>query len=187
MTIPPRQKMIETMARLMQSQGYRNTGLNQVLAESGAPKGSLYHYFPGGKEALAIAALEHSTRLVAERMGALAASAASPRQGLIAVVEAFIFDLEQSSFQKGCPVATVTLEEAAQSPAIQQACARAFGLWLDVLAGYLNQHGIAHPEQRAESLVMALEGALILSRAQRDCAPLRRLVQSVPVMLPQEV
>lgn len=187
MTIPPRQKMIEAMARLMQSQGYRNTGLNQLLAESGAPKGSLYHYFPGGKEALAIAALEHASREVAERMGMLAASAETPRQALVAVFEAFISDLELSGFQKGCPVATVTLEEAAQSPAIQQACARAFGLWQDVLTQYLRQQGIDHPEHRAESLLMALEGALILSRAQQDCAPLRRLVQSVALMLPQEV
>jgi len=187
MTSHPRQKMIETMARLLQSQGYRNTGLNQLLAESGAPKGSLYHYFPDGKEALAVAALEYSSRLVAERMTMLAASAATPRKALIAVVEAFIFDLEQSGFQKGCPVATVTLEEAAQSPAIQQACARAFGLWQGVLASYLQQQGIDHPERRAESLLMTLEGALILSRAQRDSAPLRRLVQSVALMLPQEV
>lgn len=187
MTTHPRQQMIETMARLLQSHGYRNTGLNQLLAESGAPKGSLYHYFPGGKEALAVAALEHSSREVAERMTMLAASAATPRQALTAVFEAFITDLEQSDFQKGCPVATVTLEEAAQSPAIQQACARAFGLWQEVLAGYLQQQGLDHPDQRAESLLMALEGALVLSRAHRDCAPLRRLVQSVALMLPPDV
>lgn len=186
MTIHPRDKLIETMARLMQAQGYRNTGLNQLLAESGAPKGSLYHYFTGGKEALAVAALEHSARQVAERMSLLAATAATPRQALEAVFEAFIGDLEQSGFQKGCPVATVTLEEAAQSPSIQQACARAFELWHGVLAAYLQQQGIDHPDQRAESLLMALEGALILSRAQRDCAPLRRLVQSVALALPQE-
>jgi len=187
MTTPPRQKMIETMARLMQSQGYRNTGLNQVLAESGAPKGSLYHYFPGGKEALAVAALEHSAHLVAERMSILAASASTPQQALVAVIEAFISDLELSGFQKGCPVATVALEEAAQSVPIQQACARAFGLWQDALAGYLQTQGIDQPEQRAESLLISLEGALILSRAQRDCAPLRRLVQSLSLFLPSEV
>lgn len=187
MTTHPRQTMIETMARLLQSQGYRNTGLNQVLAESGAPKGSLYHYFPGGKEALAIAALEFSSLAVAERMRMLAAEADSPRQGLVAVVEAFISDLEQSGFEKGCPVATVTLEEAAQSPAIQQACAQAFTLWQGVLARYLQEQGIDHSESRAESLLMALEGALILSRAQRDCGPLRRVVHAAAAMLPQEV
>ncbi len=187
MTIPPRQRMIATMARLMQSQGYRNTGLNQVLAESGAPKGSLYHYFPGGKEALAIAALEHSSLQVAERMQMLAATAETPWQLLAGVIGAFVSDLEQSDFQKGCPVATVTLEEAAQSPAIQQACAGAFALWQGALATYLSQQGIDHPEERAESLLMALEGALILSRAQRDCAPLRRLANAVSLLLPEEV
>lgn len=178
-----RTRLIETTARLLQTQGYHNTGLNQIVVESAAPKGSLYHYFPGGKVDLAVTAIDHSARLTAQRLGELCMGAGGVLAGLQAVIDHFIAEFESSAFQKGCPVATVTLEQAALDDAIQAACARAYALWQQGLQAWLTAHGVANAAFLAEHLLILVEGALLLARAQRDCAPLRRVRDGLPTLL----
>ncbi|MBO9542015.1 TetR/AcrR family transcriptional regulator [bacterium] len=181
-----RQRLIETTSRLLQAQGYRNTGLKQILDESETPRGSLYHYFPGGKDELVVAALGHASETVATTIAELCGAHAAPGEALWAVVEHFIAELETSSFEKGCPVATVALEQAAQNPVIQQACAQAYALWQGGLETYLQAHGYRQPAILAERLLVALEGALLLSRARLSAEPLRQLRGMLTPMLQQE-
>lgn len=178
-----RRRLIDTTAHLLQVQGYHNTGLNQIVAESAAPKGSLYHYFPGGKVELAVAAIEQSAQNTARRLGELAAGQGSARAGLEAVIDHFIAEFESSAFRKGCPIATVTLEQAALDDAIQAACARAYALWQQGLAAWLTAMKVSQAEALAEQLLVLIEGALLLSRARRDCAPLRGVKASLPRLL----
>lgn len=178
-----RLRLIQTTARLLQTQGYHNTGLNQVVAEAGAPKGSLYHYFPGGKVALAVTAIEHSAQQTARILGELATGQPDAQRGLAAVIEHFIGEFESSAYQKGCPIATVTLEQAALDDAIQAACARAYALWQQGLAAWLSALKVPNAAALAEHLLVLIEGAMLLSRAQRDCAPLRRVREGLPLLL----
>ena len=178
-----RTRLIETTARLLQTQGYHNTGLNQIVAESTAPKGSLYHYFPGGKVDLAVTAIDHSARLTAQRLGELCLAGGGVLAGLNAVIDHFIAEFESSAFQKGCPIATVTLEQAALDDAIQAACAGAYALWQQGLEAWLKAHRVANAAALAEHLLVLVEGAMLLSRARRDCAPLRRVRSGLPALL----
>ncbi|NBC28744.1 MAG: TetR family transcriptional regulator, partial [Spirochaetes bacterium] len=66
----PKERFLEATARLLERQGYQSTGLNQVVRESGAPKGSLYYYFPGGKEELVADAVRHAAAPVTDRIRA---------------------------------------------------------------------------------------------------------------------
>jgi TetR/AcrR family transcriptional repressor of lmrAB and yxaGH operons len=179
-----RQRLIDTTARLLQTAGYHHTGLNQIVAESGAPKGSLYHYFPGGKVALAVAALEQSASQLAQTLAQLSMAHAQADIGMAAVLDHFIEQLESSAFAKGCPVATTTLEQAALTPEIRDACARAYQLWQQGLEAYLAAHGVADAPVQAETLLMLIEGALLLSKAQHNCDPLRRLKARLPALIP---
>ncbi|MNT35752.1 putative HTH-type transcriptional regulator YxaF [compost metagenome] len=181
-----RDRLITTTARLLQAQGFRQTGLQQILAESGAPRGSLYHYFPGGKDELAVAAIAHATTEVTQGLSEILPAHASPAEALAAVVAHFAAELEATGFEKGCPVATVALEQAAQNPTIQAACAEAYATWQAALAGYLGAQGLPDPEDLAEQLLMLLEGALLLSRARRDLTPLRRLEARIPHLISKE-
>lgn len=178
-----RERLIDTTARLLQTAGYHNTGLNQIVAESGAPKGSLYHYFPGGKVALAVAALDQSSSRIAQALAEMCAAAPDAASALGAVIDHFMVELEASSFTKGCPVATTTLEEAARTPEIRDACARAYRLWQDGLEGFLAGHGLGEAAVLAETLLMLIEGALLLARAQHSVDPLRRLKARVPTLI----
>jgi TetR/AcrR family transcriptional repressor of lmrAB and yxaGH operons len=181
-----KQRLIDTTARLLQTAGYHHTGLNQILAESGAPKGSLYHYFPGGKVALAVAALDQSAEQLAQTLGQLCLPHTQADAAVSAVIDHFIAELESSAYAKGCPVATTTLEQAALTPEIRDACARAYRLWQDGIEAYLV--GVAGLQKAqaaflAESLLMLIEGALLLSKAQHDCDPLRRLKARLPMLI----
>jgi TetR/AcrR family transcriptional repressor of lmrAB and yxaGH operons len=185
MTNNPRERLVSTTALLLQSQGYNSTGLNQILQESGVPKGSLYHYFPGGKEELALAAITHASAEVDALLRSLAATGLDMRASLVQAIGYFIQALEGSDYKKGCPIATVSLEQAGANPQIQAACAQAYATWQATLAEFMQAHGCAAPraDVLAERLLMLLEGALVLCKARRDCSRLRHLQHELDLYL----
>lgn len=170
-----RTRFIATAARLFQEQGYGATGLTQIITESGAPKGSFYFHFPGGKEQLAAEAITMSGELGrAWLRSAAGGCGGDPAAFVRASAAGRARMLEASGFRRGCPVATITLEMAAESEQIREASERALASWAAVAAELLAAAG--HEPGRARVLaghiVSALEGALLLARAQRSAAPL---------------
>jgi TetR/AcrR family transcriptional repressor of lmrAB and yxaGH operons len=160
--------------RLFRRQGYASTGLQQILNESGAPKGSLYHYFPSGKLALGEAAVEMAGGMVAEMLRELAARHREPRAFLRSYCRVMAGWMEESEFHSGCPIATTLLETAPQSPTITAAGQRAIDGWIDVILEVLMRDGLGRREarSRAQLIVAAMEGALILSRIRRSTRPI---------------
>jgi AcrR family transcriptional regulator len=170
----PRDRLIEATGRLLQQQGYSGTGLNQILAESGAPKGSLYFYFPGGKEELVSEALRRIHDLTAAGMHRVLDAHADPGEGLRAYVLGVARALQRSDFLLGCPVTAVTADTAATSDILRGVSSSVFGHWQEVIAERLRRAGWSADEAlcRATIALAALEGALLLSRTHRDTAPL---------------
>lgn len=159
---------------LLRRRGYAASGLGEIVARSGAPKGSLYFHFPGGKQELAIAAMERSAVQLRDAMAAILDSSEDPDAGIRRLIEALAAGLEQSGFADGCPIATVALETTADSEPMRAAARAAFDSWLQVLSERLVVAGLdpAHAEQRAVLVLAAIEGGLILARARRDVSPL---------------
>lgn len=169
-----RSRLIATTAELLHTQGYGKTGLQQIVAESGTPKGSLYFHFPGGKDELVTAALHQSGGQLSAALAALLQAAPDPTRAIAAVVDWFRVQLEASGYQKGCPVATVALEVAGTSDSIHQVCSSIYSEWRRLIADRLTAHGIS-PERAAplSTLILnAVEGALLLCRAHRSAEPL---------------
>lgn len=172
--------LIETAMRLFREQGYASTGLQQILAESGAPKGSLYHYFPGGKESLGEAAVSLAGSRIDEMLTNLATryprNAKAFVTGYCKVMAGW---MEESQFYSGCPVATTLLETVPQSPALTEAGARVLDTWIATIARVFVASGIEKrpARERAQFLVAAMEGALILSRVRRSARPILDIVK----------
>lgn len=167
-----RERVIEAALELFQTQGYRKTGLNQILAKSGAPKGSLYHYFPEGKEQLACATIEQATHAVILELSQRVIGVTSVSELVTRLFDYFVESMESSDFKKGCPIATITLEEAGENDTIRSACARAYESWLFMLTQAVGALGITDPASVSNQLLGSIEGALILSRAKRSISPL---------------
>ncbi|MGW0749065.1 TetR/AcrR family transcriptional regulator [Streptomyces sp. NPDC002587] len=182
-----RLRLAESMLELIQRHGYSGTGLNTVVEHAGAPKGSLYFHFPQGKEALG----EKAVELAAARFGSLVAGSAqdsaTPGELLRRVIDELAGMLDDSGFQLGCPVSVVTLEMGAQSERLRDACANAFESWIAPVSELLVAHGRPRPTARvlATAVVSMVEGAVIVSRAQRSTEPLYCAAQAITVLLEQ--
>ncbi|MEW6270793.1 MAG: TetR/AcrR family transcriptional regulator [Thermodesulfobacteriota bacterium] len=177
-----KENLVRTAMRLFRRQGYASTGLQQVLAESGAPRGSLYHYFPTGKESLGEAAVGMAAGMIREMLAGLAARHREPKAFVQAWCKVMAGWMAESAFHSGCPIATTLLETAPQSPSITRAGRDAIDGWIDVIAGVLARDGTPPRDARtrAQLLVAAMEGALILSRVRQSRQPILDVARLVP-------
>jgi TetR/AcrR family transcriptional regulator, lmrAB and yxaGH operons repressor len=166
--------LVRTAMRLFRQQGYASSGLQQILAESGAPKGSLYHYFPNGKEGLGEAAVELAGDLIGQMLSGLAERHKEPKAFVRAYCRVMAGWMEESEFRSGCPIATTMLETAPHSPALTQAGARAIDRWIEIVAPVFAGAGLAEREARvkAQLLISTMEGALLLARVRQSTRPI---------------
>jgi TetR/AcrR family transcriptional regulator, lmrAB and yxaGH operons repressor len=185
-TVPAKERMLATAADLLQRQGYHGTGLAEVLAESGAPRGSMYFHFPGGKEQLACEALRASGDRWKARIAKIVEETKDPSTVIVRVCEALGDELEASGYRLGCPVATVALEAAGDSEKIRQTCSEHFASWETLVAAHLERNGAAPEAAKIAATVTlaSVEGALLLARVYKSKAPLERVALALSVQLP---
>ncbi|MDQ0463841.1 TetR/AcrR family transcriptional repressor of lmrAB and yxaGH operons [Caulobacter ginsengisoli] len=176
MPTPPkhRQAIVTAAATLFRRRGYAGTGLNDIVARSGAPKGSLYHYFPAGKAAIGEAAVRQAGALVERTLERLAAEAPDAGALMVSYCGWLAHWMGQSGWRDGCPIATTLLETAGEEEAIRAAGQAVMAGWVEVVAGRLVADG--HEPEAAGRLagfgVSALEGALLRARVERDAGPI---------------
>jgi TetR/AcrR family transcriptional regulator, lmrAB and yxaGH operons repressor len=178
-----RRRMVVTTAKLLRRQGYNGTGLNQIVAEAEAPKGSLYFHFPGGKEQLAAEAIAASADYLDAELRAC--ERASALESLDLYVEEAAKLLERTDYAEGCPIATVILEVGASSALIGKACADAFDMQISRVTGWLERDGLSSDvaRRRAELMYASLEGALLLAKARHSLEPLATLRGQLPLLV----
>ena len=165
-----RDRLIRTTGRLLRKQGYAATGLNQVMAEADAPKGSMYFHFPGGKQELAAAAVERfADRVLAVLVKGLD-EAGTVEEAVTSYFDAMIAHMERTDYADGCAVAVVALEAAADHPALVEATTKGLQDWIDLFAEALEAEGRSPDDARrlASLVVVALEGVVVLGRGMRS-------------------
>lgn len=168
----PRERMVASAALLIRERGAQPTAIADVLEHSGAPRGSAYHYFPGGRTQLLCEAVDYTADYIAARM----AQASSGTDMLDRMIRFYRKHLLETDYRAGCPVLAVAVEAGdpdSTSPVIDRAAA-AFSRWNELIAQRLVADGV--PAKRAGELAVlitaALEGAIVLARATRDIAPI---------------
>jgi AcrR family transcriptional regulator len=167
-----RDRMVRAAVELFRERGYAATSFGDVLARSGAPRGSIYHHFPGGKEELAAEALRRYTAASVRALRA-AVDSGSAVDAVRAFVTASRDALVASDYRQSCPIAGVALDLMPADNPLAGYVAEAFTRWREVLRDALARDGV--PAARAASLaalvVAGAEGALLLGRADRSPAP----------------
>ena len=179
-----RERMIETTAALVHRRGFYGTSLNEILQESGAPRGSLYYHFPGGKEELVLEATRQGVASVTQLLKELLTGSPDVADGMRAFIEAVAHVLRDSGYVFGCPVTPIVLDSP-ESSALAEVCREALEEWERVLAEGLGSGGIerGRAESLATMIVCAVEGGLILARARRDIAPLDAVAEELASMV----
>jgi TetR/AcrR family transcriptional repressor of lmrAB and yxaGH operons len=168
-----RDRLLDAATTLLRRSGLSGAGINEIVRESGAPKGSVYHHFPDGKEQIATEALARHARAVVAFIDAAAAGKRSPPAKLEALFEAFAVRVEQGGFLHTCPAGTVCLDLEAGMEGLRLAVADSFEAYLGAIA----RHFPLETRQRTRSFaglaLTTIEGAYLRSRAERSGAPFR--------------
>lgn len=180
-----RARMIETTARLLQHRGYYGTSLSDILAASEAPRGSLYFHFPGGKDQLVIEATRAAVELATTELCRTLAAASGPGAAARAYAEAAARLMEASGYTFGCPVAPVILDAAGGLDELEALCRATFARWTGLFRDALAAAGMGAVRAEAMALVIvaAIEGALLLARARRDCTPMLQIAAELEVLV----
>ena len=172
----PRERMVRTAAQLIRTKGVSGTGLREVVDAASAPRGSLQHYFPGGKDQLVSEALLWMGSVAARRVDRVLSNLAEPSPSALfaGTVDLWRKEFVNLGYNGGCPLVAAAADVAATSDGLREVIARAFDGWVEPMTAALVQTGV--PEERAGTLatlvISALEGAIILARIRRDTTPL---------------
>jgi len=179
--------LIETASRLFRMRGYYGVGLKDIIEESGIPKGSLYHYFPNGKEQLAIEAINHTKDIVINEIQELFDAYEDP-------IEAFQTHLEHlskiivNSDNIGFPIGTIAGETHSTNEPIRIACRLAFKEWQSIYTTKLLQSGYNKKQSTDLSLVInvMIEGAILISLTSKSNKPIQVIKSQIPLLLRKE-
>ncbi|MFE7590991.1 TetR/AcrR family transcriptional regulator [Kitasatospora sp. NPDC057512] len=180
-----RARLIAGTRELIEAQGYFGTGLNRIVAATGAPRGSLYFHFPGGKDQLVAAALTQAGQEVEALLAAPASEGADTVTLAGRLIDAFAERLERSRYTSGCPIATVALEVAGTNEALRTLCAELYAGWQRILADRLEGEGFGPAEARtaAGQTLALVEGAVLLASVRHCREPLDHARQAVRQVL----
>jgi len=185
-TTDTRDRMVRAADQLFRAQGLHATGVAEILERSGAPRGSLYHYFPGGKEQIAVEAIAHAATTFCRNItAAIDANDGSLPAAVRLYGNAVAARLVATDFLEGCPIGNSAIEGSVGSAAISAACDQAFREFAAVMADHFVEQGVARHEADglATFVVSAVEGALLLSRVRRDAQPVVDATERVATML----
>jgi AcrR family transcriptional regulator len=173
MAAETRERIVAHSAELFRRQGFAGTGVKQIVAEASAPFGSLYHFFPGGKEQLGEEVIRWSGGVYALLIDAFFRPGQDPVAATREFFAAAALTLRESDYADACPIATVALEVSSTNEPLRQACADVFNAWVDSATERLVERGLARKRSRALaiSMIASLEGAFVLSRALRSTEP----------------
>lgn len=168
-----RDRILDVTTELFRRHGYNGTGLKQIVAGANAPFGSVYHFFPGGKEELGEAVIRRAGQMYLEVIEAIWDAAADPRGGVRDIFHGAAAAMVETDYIDPSPIGTVALEMASTSEPLRQATADVFESWIGYSAARLEAAG-ADPKRSRElaiAVVALLQGAFVLGRALRSPEP----------------
>jgi AcrR family transcriptional regulator len=178
-----RDRTVRAAASLIGARGVAGTGLRDVVAAAGTPRGSLSHHFPGGKDELVAEAVLWSATRLGERLERLAGAEEPVTVATVlrAAVEWWERGLLAVDFTGGCVVAATVMDASMSAVDVRRAALRAFQAWIDPLARIAAGDGISEPAARqfAVTVVASIEGALLLCRAGETLQPLHDVEKSL--------
>jgi AcrR family transcriptional regulator len=175
MAVDTKERLVQSSAELFRRQGYTGTGVKQIVAAAKAPFGSLYHFFPGGKEQLGAETIRASGRLYLQLFATIAAQTPDVTTAVGEFFAGAAETLEETDYADACPIATVALEVASTNEPLREATAEVFDSWITGATAYFEAAHIPRETARklAFSMLSLLEGAFIFCRAMRTVEPLR--------------
>lgn len=180
-----KEKFIETASRLFEVKGYNATGLNEILAESGAPKGSLYYHFPKGKEQLALEAVNLAGEKIKLNLQRNLESIENPVEAIVANIEGLAAIIDNEEKTRDMSISLIALETYLTSEVLRKACEENFNLLESTYAEKLIGSGINKGEahELGATIGTMVEGGITMSLTRKNGNPLRLIAKQIPNIL----
>jgi len=163
-----RDRYIDAAITLLREGGYARAGINEIIAVCGAPKGSLYHHFPGGKQQIVREALAAYARAVGDVAARALAGATTPGARVRALFAAVAHRLETSRFRSSCAAGTVALDLDADLEPLRDAVRAFFAAWVALVAPHFAGYDPVRAASFASLLLTAIEGGYVRGRAEHS-------------------
>jgi TetR/AcrR family transcriptional regulator, lmrAB and yxaGH operons repressor len=176
--------MLDSAVLLLRERGAAGVTVDAVLAHSGAPRGSVYHHFPGGRNEMILGAIRQAGDYISA-MVEDAAAHGDPRQTVEQFVRFWKRSLTKTDYRAGCPLVAVAVDAREEIPAADELVREIFARWRDSLSELLAANGFAEDRGRrlATLIVSSIEGAIILCRAHHDLDPLDDVLAEIGPLL----
>mgnify|MGYP003607071098 FL=1 len=176
---------IDTASSLFANQGYHATGISEILKKSNAPKGSLYYYFPQGKEQLAQEALQKTAEKISTEILAVLAKASTPLEGLQQHLIYIAQKIEKDLFQPNVSISLIALETFSSNEIIRLECERTFQQIQNIYKNSFLKMDLQkeYADFLAMTMVMLTEGAITLSLTKKNTQPLHQLANNLPLLI----
>ena len=168
-----REKLLDAATTLLRHSGLSGAGINEIVRESGAPKGSVYHFFPEGKEQIVSEALDrHSDRVVSFLEDSLSGPGTTAKK-LKTLFDTYAARLEEGRYRLSCPLGAVCLDLDAEMEALRTRVADNFDRYVDAIARHVDVGSPRENRAFAAFVVTTIQGAFIRGRAERSGKPFR--------------
>lgn len=179
-----KQRMLDSAVLLLRERGAAGVTVDAVLAHSGAPRGSVYHHFPGGRNEMLLGALRNAGDYIATMVDESVAEGDAVRT-VARLVKFWKRTLTGTDYRAGCPLVAMAVDSREQVPEAAEVVREIFARWQASLATLLSANGFpADQAARLATLITAsIEGAIILARARRDLGPLDDVLTEITPLL----
>lgn len=176
---------IDTASSLFANQGYHATGISEILKKSNAPKGSLYYYFPQGKEQLAQEALQKTAEKISTEILDVLTKASTPLEGLQQHLIYIAQKIEKDLFQPNVSISLIALETFSSNEIIRLECERTFQQIQNIYKNSFLKMDLQeeYADFLAMTMVMLTEGAITLSLTKKNTQPLHQLANNLPLLI----
>jgi TetR/AcrR family transcriptional repressor of lmrAB and yxaGH operons len=182
---PTRERILSAAKHLFQQRGYYAVGTAEILERAHAPKGSMYHHFPDGKEQIAIEVVPTIRGDVLAIMQRLASEQKSVAEILPLLAKGMARWLKASKWSEGTMLASVTVGSVPDLPKLHAAIKEAFDEWREHIATLLTREGWTKPNARtmAQTIIASIEGAMILARIDQDERVMLKVAETLATMI----
>jgi len=179
--VDTRERIIESARGLIFQQGYSATGIAQILKESGANSGSLYHFFPTKEDLLAAVLERYKSMLEPQVLAPAFERVSDPVERLFAVLDGYRRLLQMTDFHLGCPIGNLALEVSNSHPQVRRLIVENFEAWANAIRSLIEEAkgrlpDDIDPEHLARHVLAVMEGAVMLARAYHSFEPFDQAV-----------
>jgi TetR/AcrR family transcriptional repressor of lmrAB and yxaGH operons len=175
--------MLVSAAEVLRERGAAGVTIDEVLARSGAPRGSVYYHFPDGRNQILTEALQYAGEAITEVI-----DEAAQKGGMYLVrqfVEFWERLLVESEFTAGCPVVAAAIGSTEDGPQLTTVAGDIINHWREALTRAFIADGFEEADAASLAImcIASLEGAVVLCRSTRTVDPLRAVAQQVEFLI----